>query len=232
MLRRTFWAPRRTDRHLSAAERLSSHPWPAPNCPPPPRPQGFFINGFFIVAPGALWTFKALCCCGRPSDSGGRLVKGGHVKDAANAAFQGAKKGILHHGGWEREVVHRGTRHLQAAEPRRRGGWGREGAHWRCVSKVSSPPAPAPPPPPPHHHHHHHLLLLIFTPVACSPNAAFQGAKNKDVLRRAAQHTRTPLHPAALASVPYGIVLVRVRCAAARGDPDASPTPDKVRTST
>jgi len=26
-----------------------------------------------------------------------------------------------------------------------------------------------------------------------------------------AQHTRTPLHPAALASVPYGIVLVRVR---------------------
>ena len=25
------------------------------------------------------------------------------------------------------------------------------------------------------------------------------------------QHTRTPLHPAALASVPYGIVLVRVR---------------------
>jgi len=26
-----------------------------------------------------------------------------------------------------------------------------------------------------------------------------------------AQHTRTPLHPAALASVPYGVVLVRVR---------------------
>jgi len=26
-----------------------------------------------------------------------------------------------------------------------------------------------------------------------------------------AQHTRTPLHPAALASVPYGILLVRVR---------------------
>jgi len=49
-------------------------------------------NSFFIVAPGALWTFGTLCWCGRPSGSGGRHVKGEHVKDAANAAFQGAKK--------------------------------------------------------------------------------------------------------------------------------------------
>jgi len=30
--------------------------------------------------------------CGRPSDSGGRHVKGEHVKDAANADFQEAEK--------------------------------------------------------------------------------------------------------------------------------------------
>ena len=36
--------------------------------------------------------FEALCWCGRPSGSGGRHAKGGHVKDAAIAAFQGAKK--------------------------------------------------------------------------------------------------------------------------------------------
>ena len=33
--------------------------------------------------------------CGRPSDSGGRVVKCEHVKDAANAAFQEAKKSML-----------------------------------------------------------------------------------------------------------------------------------------
>jgi len=32
-----------------------------------------------------------------------------------------------------------------------------------------------------------------------------------DGLHYPRQHTRTPLHPAALASMPYGIVLVRVR---------------------
>jgi len=64
-------------------------PAACPNCPPTPRPQGFFINGFFIAMPSTLWTFE------RPSDSGGRVAKGRHVKDAANAAFQGAKKGML-----------------------------------------------------------------------------------------------------------------------------------------
>ena len=34
---------------------------------------------------------------------------------------------------------------------------------------------------------------------------------------KSAQHTRTPLHPAALASVPYGIVLVRVRAKSGQG---------------
>jgi len=39
------------------------------------------------------------------------------------------------------------------------------------------------------------------------------------------QHTRTPLHPAALASVPYGIVLVRVRmCAPKAGFPPRTTT--------
>ena len=30
-----FWAPRRADCHLSAAEGSSSHPWPTPNYLPP-----------------------------------------------------------------------------------------------------------------------------------------------------------------------------------------------------
>ena len=34
--------------------RSSPHPWPTPNCPPPPRPPRFFISGFFIVVPSAL----------------------------------------------------------------------------------------------------------------------------------------------------------------------------------
>jgi len=31
-----------------------SHPWSASNFPTPTPPKGFFINGVFIVAPGAL----------------------------------------------------------------------------------------------------------------------------------------------------------------------------------
>jgi len=48
-------------------------------------------------------------------------------------------------------------------------------------------------------------------------NAVVQGAYsasyNASTQKNAkdAQHTRTPLHPAALASVPYGVVLIRVR---------------------
>jgi len=47
-------------------------------------------SGFFIVARSL--DVRSPCWCGRPSDSGGRHVKGEHVKDAANAAFQGAEK--------------------------------------------------------------------------------------------------------------------------------------------
>ena len=42
-----------------------------------------------------------------------------------------------------------------------------------------------------------------FNPTPCGSNFNFTP--------RSDEHTRTPLHPAALASVPYGIVLVRVR---------------------
>jgi len=38
-----------------------------------------------------------------------------------------------------------------------------------------------------------------------------------------AQHTRTPLHPAALASVPYGVVLVRVRVPSAKESARVAP---------
>ena len=51
-----------------------------PKLPPSPRPQGFCSLNVRIP-----------CWCGRPSGSGGRRVKGGHVKDAAIAAFQGKK---------------------------------------------------------------------------------------------------------------------------------------------
>ena len=62
--------------------------------PHPRAPQGFFNNDFFIVASSL--DVQSPCWCGRPSDSGGRHVKGEHVKEAANAAFQGAgKKGML-----------------------------------------------------------------------------------------------------------------------------------------
>jgi len=39
-------------------------------------------------------------------------------------------------------------------------------------------------------------------------------ARPATLTSRNAQHTRTPLHPAALASVPYGVVLVRVQAEA------------------
>jgi len=38
---------------------------------------------------------KPFCWCGRPSGSGGRHMKGEHVKGTANATFQGAKKRAL-----------------------------------------------------------------------------------------------------------------------------------------
>ena len=52
-----------------------------PKLPPSPRPQGFCSLNVRIP-----------CWCGRPSGSGGRHVKGEHVKDAANADFQEAEK--------------------------------------------------------------------------------------------------------------------------------------------
>jgi len=52
---------------------------------------------FVVVLPrrGCAMHRMTLFWCGRPSDSGGRLVKGGHVKDVANATYQGAKEGML-----------------------------------------------------------------------------------------------------------------------------------------
>ena len=47
-------------------------------------------NDFFIAARSL--DVRSPWWCGKPSDSGGRHVKGEHVKDAANAAFQGAEK--------------------------------------------------------------------------------------------------------------------------------------------
>ena len=54
----------------------------------------------------------------------------------------------------------------------------------------------APPPPPHrrrrrHHHHHNHLPLHLFTPLACPPNATFQGEK-KQVCCRAQRPGREP----------------------------------------
>jgi len=46
-------------------------------------------------SPRALWTFKVLCWCGRPSGSGGRHVKGGHVKVIFKRQNPGAKKSML-----------------------------------------------------------------------------------------------------------------------------------------
>jgi len=40
------------------------------------------INNGFLIAARSL-DVRSPCWCGRPSDSGGRHVKGGHVKDAA-----------------------------------------------------------------------------------------------------------------------------------------------------
>ena len=48
----------------------------------------------------------------------------------------------------------------------------------------------------------------VFIPRApCTPALAHTSSLDTDLTR----NTRAPLHPAALASVPYGIVLVRVR---------------------
>jgi len=51
-----------------------------PKLPPSPRPQGFCSLNVRIP-----------CWCGRPSGSGGRHVKGEHVKDAANVTLQGKR---------------------------------------------------------------------------------------------------------------------------------------------
>ena len=72
------------------------------------------------------------------------------------------------------------------------------------------------------------------TCLACVLGRVEWHAKRRGRVR--AQHTRTPLHPAALASVPYGVVLVRVLarcgcgCAVARSitphtPPSQSPHP-------
>ena len=59
--------------------------------PPTPMPsKGLFINDFLIVARSL--NVRSLCWCGRPSCSGGRHVKGEHVKDAAIANFRGKQK--------------------------------------------------------------------------------------------------------------------------------------------
>ena len=54
---------------------------------------------------------------------------------------------------------------------------------------------------------------MFFSPTPTHPSALHTRARPYLLSRHRphAQHTRTPLHPAALASVPYGIVLVRVR---------------------
>ena len=94
------------------------------------------------------------------------------------------------------ESVCRGTRHLQAAEPRRRGKWEREGAHRRCVFQKQAPHKL-------HHQHHRRRTINSFSskylhPWPAPPNATFQHFRGQ-------------------------------RKAAARGDPDASPTLDKAR---
>jgi len=80
--------------YLSAARqgapgRKRLAPWSIPSAACETHANGFFIVA--AVATSALWTFEALCWCGRPSGRGGRHVKGGHVKDAANAAFRRQK---------------------------------------------------------------------------------------------------------------------------------------------
>jgi len=62
------------------------------------------------------------------------------------------------------------------------------------------------------------LLFKIIAPLglaAHGPRLAANSPKHRvpniRKVKPHAQHTRTPLHPAALASVPYGVVLVRVR---------------------
>ena len=49
----------------------------------PSAPCETRANGFFIVASSTFLTFETCCWCCRPSGSGGRHVKGEHVKDAA-----------------------------------------------------------------------------------------------------------------------------------------------------
>ena len=87
--RRTCWA----DRHLSAVETSPSQPWPAPNCPHPHAPK--FSSSTASSSLRAIWTFEALCWYGRPSGSGGRHVKGEHIKITFKRRNPGAKKGML-----------------------------------------------------------------------------------------------------------------------------------------
>jgi len=57
------------------------------------------------------------------------------------------------------------------------------------------------------------VQVILRTPTPTHPSALHTRARPYLLSRHCphAQHTRTPLHPAALASVPYGVVLVRVR---------------------
>jgi len=50
------------------------------------------INSFFIVARSL--DVRSPCWCGRPSDSGGRHVKGEHVNDAAQGAVEDVPQGV------------------------------------------------------------------------------------------------------------------------------------------
>ena len=79
---RTRAQPRTRSKPNTSTHLCRHYSWPAPNCPHPHAPQGFFIDGFFIVARSfsncptptppkvssstvssssrALWTFEAL----------------------------------------------------------------------------------------------------------------------------------------------------------------------------
>ena len=66
-------------------------PVACPQLPPTPTPPK--VSSSTVSSRQALFEcVKSLCWCGRPSDSGGRLVKGEHEKDAANATSQGQKR--------------------------------------------------------------------------------------------------------------------------------------------
>ena len=72
---------------------------------------GAINNGFFIVARSL--DVRSPCWCGRPSDSGGRHVKGEHVKDAA----QGAVEDVLQYVAQDLAFGARAARALLATPP-------------------------------------------------------------------------------------------------------------------